>query len=423
MKKVTFAIMGLGNRGGVYARQLQQFPDQMEVTAIADTRQSCLDTANSYLQLPPDRLFQSAEALLEQPKLADVMIVATQDAQHKEHAVRAMALGYDLLLEKPISNQPEEVKQITQMAMQLGRKVVVAHAMRYTPFYRKVKALLDEGAVGRILNVEAAEFVSCYHMAHAYVRGNWRRKDESSPIILAKCSHDMDLILWLTGKKCLSVSSVGSLDYFTKDNMPAGAPERCADGCPAEDCPYHAQRFYLSRVPGWPTNNMHPAPTQENIREILDTTRYGICVFRQDNDVVDHQQVLLQLEDNVTVSFSVNALHTRSTRTIRIGGTAGELWGDLSEKKLHLQKHGQSVEIFDLTDEFAGSGHQGGDAGLVTDMLEYFGGNTNMPSITTIDRSAESHYVAFAAEQSRLLGGERIDMKEFMKQERAGNEI
>ena len=414
MKKVTFAILGLGNRGGVYARHLSNYPDKMEITAIADTRQSCLDTANSYLRLQENQLFHSAEELLKQPRLADVMIVATQDAQHKEHALRAMELGYDLLLEKPISNHLNEVKEIEQTAKRLGRKVIIAHVLRYTPFYRKVKQLLEDGAVGRILNVEAAEHVSCYHMAHAYVRGQWRRKAESSPIILAKCSHDMDIILWLTGKRCLSVSSIGSLDYFTRENMPAGAPERCEDGCPAEDCPYHALRFYLPRIPNWPTCNMHPAPTEQNILEILRTTRYGKCVFRQDNDVVDHQQVNLLLEDNVTVSFSLNALHTRSTRTIRIGGTAGELWGDLNDKKIYCQKHGGAVQVIDLTDAFASTGHQGGDAGIVVDALDYFAGNEEIPAITTIDCSAQSHYVAFAAEESRLRGGEKIQMDQFI---------
>ena len=414
MKKTSFAIMGMGNRGSVFARNLMNHLDRAEVTAIADPRQSCLDTANGYLHLPKERLFHSAEELLEQPKLADVMIVATQDAQHRDHAIRAMEKGYDLVLEKPISNKLEEIALIEATAKKLGRRVIVAHVMRYTPFYRRVKQLLEAGAVGRILNVEAAEYVSCYHMAHAYVRGHWRRKDESSPIILAKCSHDLDLILWLTGKRCLSVSSVGSLDYFTKENMPAGAPERCADGCPAEDCPYHALRFYLPRIPGWPTNNMHPAPTEENIRQILDTTRYGRCVFRQDNDVVDHQQVQLLMEDHVTVSFSVNAMHTRATRTIRIGGTGGELWGDLGENKLYLQKHGQSVQEIAVDMPDAKDGHQGGDAGLVRDMVAYFGGEGDMAAITTLERSAESHYVAFAAEESRSRSGEKINMKGFV---------
>ncbi len=413
MKKVTFAIMGLGNRGGVYARSIVQFAEQAEVTAIADPRQSCLDTANSYLKLSEDRIFHSAEDLLAQPKLADVMVIATQDAQHRDHAIGAMEKGYDLILEKPISTNPAEVKEIEKTALRLGRRIVVAHELRFTTFYRKIKELLDSGAVGRVLHLNAAEHVNCLHMAHAYVRGHWHRTDDSCPVILAKCSHDMDLILWLTGKHCLSVSSIGSLDYFTRENMPTGAPERCADGCPVEDCPYHSLRFYMPRVPNWPTNNMHPSPTEENIRRIIDTTDYGKCVFQMDNDVADHQQVQMLLEDHITASFSMDSFNSRGSRTIRIGGTAGELWGDLNDKKIYLQKHGKEVQVLDLTNEVGSGGHQGGDTSLVEAAIEYFAGNENIPSLTTIDRSAEGHYVAFAAEESRLRGGEKIDMNTF----------
>ena len=407
MKKLTFAVMGLGNRGSVYSRALQNFKEYAEIVAIADPRRNCLDTANAYLALPEDRLFTSAENLLSQPKLADVMIVATQDAQHRDHAIAAMEKGYDLLLEKPISTNLEEVQQIKAAADRLGRRVILAHVLRYTAFYRKVKQLLEEGAVGRVLNLEAAEHVSCFHMAHAYVRGHWRRKADSSPIILAKCSHDLDLIYWLTGKRCKAVSSIGSLDYFTKENMPEGAPIRCADGCPAADtCPYHAQTFYLSHIPGWPTKNMHPAPTEENIREILDTTRYGVCVFRQDNDVVDHQQVQMLLEDNVTVSFSLNGFHTQGTRTIRINGTTGELWGDLNSKTIYLQPHGGEITTIEV--DAVSTGHAGGDEGLVEDMVAYFRGEPCSNSISTLDQSVESHYMAFAAEESRTQGGKQI---------------
>lgn len=418
MKKVTFAVVGLGNRGAVYASHHLKLADQMEVTAIADTRQECLDTANAYLRLPEQRLFHSAEELLAQPRLADVMVIATQDAQHRDHAIRAMELGYDLLLEKPIANKLEDIQRIVEAAHRCRRRVVICHVLRYTPFYRKVKELLDQGAVGKILHVDAAEHVSCYHMAHAYVRGKWRRKDESSPMILAKCSHDMDIILWLTGKRCLRVSSFGGLDHFKAENCPEGAPIRCEEGCPAEDCPYHAIRFYLPRVPGWPTKNMHPAPTEENILQMLRTTRYGECVYRQDNDVVDHQVVNMLLEDGVTVAFNMTGFHPRGTRTIRIGGSEGELWGDLSAGKISWQRYGGEKQIVDLSNnsEATGSGHNGGDTGLMRDVVRFFGEENFAPdSITTLDRSAESHYVAFAAEYSREQGGELVLMDTFLK--------
>ena len=415
MKKITFAVIGLGNRGTAYIKNLQMFPDKAEIVAIADTRKTCVDAANEFAKLPNEMCFDGADSILAQKKLADVMIVATQDAQHREHAIRAMEVGYDLILEKPISNTLEDIQQIVSAAERLNRRVVVCHVLRYTPFYQTIKRLLNEGAVGRIINVEAAEHVRCEHMAHAYVRGKWRRKEDSSPIILAKCCHDLDLILWLTGKHCLRLSSFGGLDYFNADNCPEGATERCMDGCPVKNCPYHAVDFYIPRIPNWP-NNIIPNPTVENTMELLRTTQYGKCIFKQDNNVVDHQSVNMLLEGGITVTFNMSAFHTRSNRTIRISGTEGEIWGDLLGRIVYYQPHGQEVQTFDISNQLieGARGHSGGDYGLARDVLRYFSGEEfDSSNITTLSRSAESHYVAFAAEESRLHNGRTIEMDEF----------
>jgi len=412
MKKVTFAIMGLGNRGTAYAKTLAMFPEKAEVKAIADNRKICVEAVNEIVKLPDNALFDGADSILSVPKLADIMIIATQDAQHKDHAIRAMEAGYDLLLEKPISNRFEDIQEIVSTANRLDRKVIICHVLRYTPFYQTVKKLLDEGAVGRILSVDAAEHVSCHHMAHAYVRGKWRKKEDSSPILLAKCCHDMDIILWLTGKNCIRLNSFGGLDYFNAANCPEGATERCEDGCPVKDCPYHAVEFYIPRVPGWPCKNIIPNPTKESMMEILRTTQYGKCVFKQDNDVVDHQTVNMLLADGITVTFNMNAFHTRATRTIRIGGTKGELWGDMNEKSLYVQPHGGEARKVDVLQSTGG--HGGGDYGLIRDVIRYFlGEEFDTSYITTINRSAESHFLAFAAEESRLDKGRTIDMDSF----------
>lgn len=418
MNKVTFAVLGVGNRGFVYATSQLRFPEQMEVKAIADTRQAALDSVQSVLNLPDSSIYHSAEDLLNQPQLAQVMAICTQDAQHKDHAIRAMELGYDLLLEKPIANNLEDIRAIEQKANELGRKVVVCHVMRFAPFYEKIKELLDSGVAGKIMNVDASECVSNNHMVHSYVRGHWRRADESSPMILAKCSHDMDLILWLTGKRCVKLTSFGGLDYFKAENCPEGAPERCEDGCPAEDCPYHALKFYLPRIPNWPTNMLHPEPTEENILEILRTTRYGKCVFKQDNDVVDHQTINMLLEDGVTVTFSMTGFHSRTNRTICIGGTKGEIWGDIASKKIYWQQYGKERNMIDVSEavEANGTGHDGGDTGLMREVIRFFADpNHASTSITTLGRSTESHYVAFAAEESRLNGGKPIQMEDFIR--------
>ena len=415
MNKITFAILGMGNRGTAYASKLLKYPEEAQVVAMADNRRIRLDAANKYLHLPEEMLFDSAEAILAQPKLADYMIIATQDAQHKDHALRAMALGYDLLLEKPISNRLGDVVEITKAAATMGRKVFICHVLRYTVFYQQIKRLIDEGAIGDLVTIEAIEQVGFHHYCHSYVRGNWHNEAASSPMILAKCSHDMDILLWLTGKKCQKVSSFGCLTHFKAENRPEGATERCVD-CPL-DCPAHANRYYASRIPGWPTNILHPEPTLENITEVLANTNYGRCVYRMDNDVVDHQTVNLQFEDGVTATFQMVGFTNKQTREIHVMGTKGEIWGDFKTRKLYWQRFGgdvQTVDLDALCTDF--TGHGGGDERLVYDVVRFTRGDDfDATSMTSVDRSAESHYLAFAAEHSRVLGGQLVEIEEFKK--------
>lgn len=416
MKKVTFAILGMGNRGTAYAANILKYPEQAQIVAMADNRRIRLDAANKYVGLTEAYLFDGAESILSQPKMADIMVIATQDAQHKDHAIRAMELGYDLLLEKPISNRLEQITQIASAAKRLGRTVFVCHVLRYTPFYKQIKKLLDEGVVGKVQTVEACEYVGYYHYAHSYVRGNWHKQADSSPMILAKSSHDMDILLWLIGGECLKVNSFGSLDYFTKENAPQGAAERCKD-CKL-DCPFHAQNFYLSRIPGWPANILNPEPTPENILKALDETDYGKCVFQMDNDVVDHQTCNMLFEGGVTATFQMTGFNNQQTRYIRIMGTQGEIWGRMNEKKVYWQRYNQPLQVIDLTQLATNfSGHGGGDQGLIHDVIRYMRGEEfDTSSVTLIERSVKSHYLAFAAEASRVQDGATICVAEFTEQ-------
>ena len=417
MKKLTFAILGMGNRGTVYAKNICNYPDRAQVVAISDTRRVRLDSANKFLQLDESRLFASAEQLLEQPKLADMMVVATQDAQHKDHAIRALEKGYDLILEKPISNRLQDVADIADAAKKLGRTVFVSHVLRYTPFYRQIKELLQQGTVGRIMAVEACEYVGYYHQAHSFVRGNWHSLEQCCPMILAKSCHDMDILLWLIDEPCLRVNSFGDLSYFKRENAPADSAERCRD-CKVP-CPYNAQKFYLKSIPGWPANVLHPEPDEENILKALDETDYGRCVFKMDNDVVDHQTCNMQFANGAVATFHMSAFNSLQTRYIRIMGTEGEVWGRMSDKKVFWQRFGeeQPHEI-DLSAALVNaSGHSGGDSGLVYDVIRYMQGEEfDTSSVTLIERSVDSHYLAFACEHSRLHDGALVDFGEYKKQ-------
>ena len=316
MKKVTFAFLGMGNRGINYSSKVERYPEEMEVVAIADLRRERLEAANKMFNLPEDRLFNSAEELLAQPKLADILVVASQDQQHCEHAVAAMEAGYDLLLEKPIAARLEDIVTIAETAKRLGRRVLVCHVLRYTVFYKEIRRLINEGYIGTVQSVEASENVGYYHHAHSYVRGNWHNSKTSSPMILAKCSHDMDILQWITGKKCLKLNSFGSLSYFKAENAPQGSTERCLD-CKVENCPFNAVDYYIPRIgKSIHPRVLHPEPTAENITQALRTSDYGKCVFRMDNDVVDHQTVNMLMEDGVTITFQMVAFSNLFTRGV-----------------------------------------------------------------------------------------------------------
>lgn len=417
MKKVTFALLGMGNRGMNYAIRLATM-EGVEITAIADTRPVRTEAAvrNFLKELPADRVFSSGEEMLQQPKLADIMIISSQDQQHRAHAIAAMEKGYDLILEKPIAATLEDCLAVLEAAHKYNRRIIVCHVLRYTIFYQYLKKLIADGTLGKVESIEATEQVGFHHYCHSYVRGNWHNSDTSSPMILAKSCHDLDLFLWLTGRSCKKITSFGSLDFFKPENCPPNAADRCVD-CPVEDCPAHAVKYYYSRIPGWPANILHPEPTEENILEILKTSDYGRCIYKMDNNVVDHEVTNLLMDDGATVSFTMTAFTGITDRFIHIFGTKGDIYGEMKSRTFKLRIYGKPDQFIDLNPLYTDTtGHGGGDRRMLEDVIKlYRGEEFDTSSITVIDRSTESHVLAFAAEYSRTHGGEVVDMDKFAK--------
>ena len=424
-KPVTFAICGCGNRGlEAYATFQTQHPEKMKIVAGADSRPGQLALLRERYGVAENMCFSSDEELLNQPKLADVMIISTQDRQHVPEALQALDKGYHILLEKPISPELDQCIALREKAKETGRIVVVCHVLRYTKFYSTLEQLLRRGDIGKIQTIDAMEHVGYWHYAHSFVRGNWRRSDETSPMILAKSCHDMDILRWLAGEKCLRVQSFGGLDYFRAENAPAGAALRCLDGCKARDnCPYDAEKLYITgdrcsfkRVgDGWPCNVLASEPTEEKVWDAIRTSPYGRCVFHCDNDVVDHQTVNMEFENNINATFTMTAFTDHNYRTIKITGTLGDIEGDMLKKQIIVHRFGHPEEIIDTTiTDPSLAGHGGGDGGLMEQFCDLVanGGTNALPSI---DASVESHVMALAAEASRLQGGKTIELAEFEK--------
>lgn len=416
-RKLTVAVAGCGSRGqDTYSRLLLAMRDRVEVVAAADIDAEKLLGMRALWGLTEAQCYASAEAMLTKPRLADVMLICTPDRCHFTQARAALLLDYDLLLEKPIAPTAQECRALCALAQQRGRNVVVCHVLRYTPFYQELKRLIDAGAVGDVVSMQGIEQVCYWHQAHSFVRGNWRNQALSSCMILQKCCHDTDILLWLCGKHAKRVSSFGSLYHFRAKNAPEGAAARCVD-CMVRGCPYNAVDFYLQRYresgDDWPQNVVAFAPTEQKLLDALRDGPYGRCVYACDNDVVDHQVLNIAFTDGATASYTMSAFTAHGGRCLRVMGTRGELLGDMKAKTIRVMRFGQEDEVIDvskLSNNF--TGHGGGDAGLIGEFVALERGECGVSgTLTSIDRSVESHLVALAAEESRLRGGTPVEVE------------
>ena len=420
---VTFAIAGFGDRGSTYASMQNLFPDKMKIVAVADLDPAKVEKARRLYNIPQENCFASAEEMLEHDKLADVMVVSTMDQQHVGHAIPALRKGYNILMEKPISPELAKCKEILQVASECPGKIIVCHVLRYTAFYNQLKELIQSGRIGDVVTICANENVGYWHQAHSFVRGNWRNSTQTSPMILQKSCHDMDILTWLLGKKCVSVSSFGSTQLFKPERAPEGAALRCLDGCKVKDsCPFDAEKIYVTspktgRANGesWISSVLSVENTLESTYQALREGPYGRCVYHCDNDVVDHQQTNLLMEDGSTISFTMCAFTEDCYRYFKAMGTKGEIEADMKSNVIHVREFGKGEETIDVGKLSADlKGHGGGDSGIVKDFLEMLlSGAEPNERTTTLEHSMESHFIALAAEESRLNGGKVIQLTEF----------
>lgn len=400
MKPITAVVLGAGSRGSIYAGYAKEHPEELQIVAIAEPRRDRLDALADSLNVPAEGRYERWEDVLAQPKMADAVFVCTQDDFHTAPALKAMELGYHVLLEKPMSNSEADCRAIEAAARKYDRKLVVCHVLRYTPFYMTLKSLIDKGEIGEVTTINQIENVGYWHQAHSFVRGNWRSSTESSPMILAKSCHDMDIILWLMGRDCERIQSFGSLRHFTAENAPEGAPERCLDNCPhAETCPYYAPKLYLDmKLTGWPVDVITTDLSEEGRRKALEEGPYGRCAYRCDNDVVDRQVVNMEFEGGGVATFTMTGLSADFSRQLKIFGTKGQIQADMGTREITLHRFGEKAENVPIP--AAASGHGGGDYGIMQDFLSILrdGGESR----TSAAVSLQSHLMCFAAERSRL---------------------
>jgi predicted dehydrogenase len=416
-KAVTVALVGAGQRGSdVYGSYILQHPRAARIVAVAEPdrqRRAAVAQAHS---ISPSMQFSSWTELLARGRLAEAVIVATPDRMHAEPALMALACGYHLLLEKPIATSREELLRLREAAGCSSGSVTVAHVLRYAPFFSTVKHLLDTETIGRLMSILHVENIGYWHFAHSYVRGNWRRAEAASPLILAKACHDLDLLGWFTGRSCRSVSSWGQLTYFRPDNAPQGAGQRCTDPCPLErTCPYSAVEIYLRRFgnePGWPAAVVFPTPGDR--QAVLERSPYGRCVFQCDNDVPDQQMVIMEFGGGIAATLIISAFTAENTRTIKLMGSHGEIRGHLARGEITVLPFSSDPPSLIRTP--TSGGHAGGDERLLEAFLHWVRQarmGPGKPPLTSLEESLASHFWALAAEEARFTG-RTVELEEWV---------
>ncbi|HHV99895.1 MAG TPA: Gfo/Idh/MocA family oxidoreductase [Clostridiaceae bacterium] len=413
MKKITAVLLGAGSRGAdAYGRYALEHPYEIQFIAVAEPNRGRRELFRKQHGICEDMCFESWEELLEQPKLADAIVICTQDRMHFEPAIASLEKGYHVLLEKPMSYDARECVIMGDYAKKYNRIFLICHVLRYTQFFSTIKKLLEEGRIGDLVSVQHNENIAYWHFAHSYVRGNWRNSQETSPMILAKCCHDMDILLWLAGADCDYISSFGSLTHFKSENAPEGAPQRCLDGCPAAfKCLYYAPKQYLTDKIDWPTSVISVDKSYEARLKALKEGPYGRCVYHCDNDVADHQVVSIHFTNDVTAAFSVSAFTRDCHRTIKLMGTKGEIRGSDGKNELEILDFATgATETIRFKD--SKYGHGGGDFGIMQNFVKLVREEDTESGLTSAEVSVQSHLMALAAEKSRVKN-RVINMKEF----------
>jgi predicted dehydrogenase len=416
-KKVTLALIGAGQRLlDTYEIYALKYPYEVQFVAVAEPRPGRRERFKQTHGLSEDMCFVDWRDLLEQPRLADAILICTPDRMHFGPTMAALKAGYHILLEKPLSPDPDECLQIGAAAETSNSIFMLGYTLRYTNLFATIKRLLDEGRIGQLISIQHSENVAYWHYAHGFVRGNWRDATKASPMILAKSCHDMDLLLWLTGADCTRISSFGSLTHFTPANAPKEAPQKCLDGCPAaHSCLYYAPNFYLTGEVGWPASVISDDTSMEGLLKALREGPYGRCVYHCDNNVVDHQVVNMEFANTVTAVFTMCAFSNQINRTIKLMGTQGELHGisDKERNEIEIVEFASGAHnVIALPIGGGPQGYGGGDFSLMRHFVQLVQSGSQQPRSTSVAVSVQSHLMALAAEKSRL-ESRVITMKDF----------
>lgn len=392
--------IGAGNRTGTYLHYVLNNPDKVRLVGVVETNPLRREKVAREAGLSDSQCYATFEEFFDKKPEADAVMICTPDNLHFEPCMKALECGYHVMLEKPIAQTLEACRTIAEEAHRRNRIVSVCHVLRYHPYFEKIKELVSSGDLGRVVSISHRANVGLDRGSHSYTRGIWNSEKNTNPVLLSKCCHDVDFLVWLAESHCRKLSSYGTLSVFRADRAPEGAALRCIDCRIEPTCPFSAVDLYKVRHE-WIRN--FDVPEGETIDDVIDRELregiYGRCVYHCDNDVADHQVLAMEMENEITVTLDMNLFTHHDNRETHVCLTKGEIFGDERVIEVYHFRTGEK-EVYDFSDSESRPFHAGADLKLVEDFVKAVS-DPNHRILTGIDESIESHRICYEADRKR----------------------
>lgn len=414
MKQLTASVLGFGDRSQIYSKYALKHPDQMKIVAIVEPNDIRRNLAKDLFHLAEEQCFSDYNQFIAKGKIADFVINGTMDKIHIETTMPLLPLGYDVLLEKPITSDKKQLQELLAASKKYGNKIVVCHVLRYVEFYKSIKQLILSGEIGEVRHIETSENVGVAHASISFIRGKWNNEKKcGSTYMMQKCCHDTDMICWLNNKTIpKSISSQGSKSYFIGSKAPKGAGTRCLVDCEIEkECPYSAQKLHIENNPMinyvWDCIQKLPEELtlEERIESLKTNNDHGKCIYKTDSDIVDQQMMTILFEDGSTAYHGLISSCARAGRRIKVYGTKGEIEGFSEEYQYTVRLYNSHTILYDervvkLAEDADAGNHYGGDTRIMNDLLHVL--NNEKPSVSTtlLDDSIFAHLCVIAADEA-----------------------
>lgn len=380
-KNRRYANVGTGSRSGMYQRAiLDTYKDHAEMVGYADVNEGRLRMAQARAKEAtgkdvPGFHADDFDRMIEQTR-PDTVIVTTVDATHHEYIIRAMELGCDVITEKPMTTDAQKVQQIVDAQKRTGKTCTVTFNYRYSPPRTQVKDILMSGEIGDILSVDFHWLLNTHHGAD-YFRRWHAHKTNSGGLMVHKATHHFDLVNWWLSAIPVSVMARGKREFYTPDMAKRlglqGSHERCLTCTEKAKCGFEMNLEASGGLKALYLDN-----------EKYDGYFRDRCVFRPEIDIEDTMNVIVEYDNNVQMSYSLDAFNAWEGYVVNFNGTKGRLEHQIVEAVYvngtdtvqgGIQEGGTTIRVIPLRgatreyEPWSGEGSHGGGDRVMLDEI------------------------------------------------------